>query len=127
MKTDAERFGVLRTDVGDNYDSELLLSVATTFARYADHVENRLMSFDFMRLVRLIRANPARLVETVEEFRQLYEPAHPRQPVNWNPNAGYGMKLFLSPRNPLVRMLRTHYPSDHRVWTYITVGTRRYH
>lgn len=121
MKTDAERFGVQRTEVGDTYDTDLVLSIVTTYARYATGVEDRLMSHDFMRLLRLLRANPLQLVDTYQEFERLRG-----RDAGWSPNSQVGVRLTMSPRNPLVRMLRTHYPPTHAVWRYIIVKTNRY-
>lgn len=129
MKSDTDRFGIDRTAVNDNYDTDLVLSLIATYARYTAGSEDHLMAGDFMRLMRLLRANPARLVADYDEFREIAE-SEPRVPrnrsINWNPNARYGTRLALSPRNPVVRMLRTHYPPDHRVWNYIIVKTMRY-
>lgn len=120
MKTDAERFGEQRNEVGATYDADLILSVVTTYARYACEAENRLMSYDFMRLLRLLRANPLQLVDTYQEFERLLVGA------GWSPNSQIGVRLTLSPRNPLVRMLRTHYPPTHTIWRYLIVKTNRY-
>lgn len=123
MKTDAERFGVQRNEVGTTYEADLVLSVVTTYARYACEAEDRLMSHDFMRLLRLLRANPLQLVDTYQEFQQL----RPRgDNFSWSPDAQVGLRLTMSPRNPLIRMLRTHYPPTHAVWRYIIVKTNRY-
>lgn len=112
--TTAQRFGTVRAALPDNYDTDLLQSVITTYARHTGSDEDRLMGREFAVLIRLIRANPREMLpffELLERFHAL---------VYITPNEDVGTRLVLSPRNPLFRMLKMHYPPEHRIWNYVT-------
>ena len=123
--TNAQRFGTVRAALPDNYDTDLLQSVITTYARYTGSDEDRLMGREFAVLIRLIRANPREMLpwfELLERFRGPSGNINYAM-VDYTPNEDIGTRLVLSPRNPLFRMLKMHYPPEHRIWNYVTKRT----
>ena len=135
MMTDAQRFGVDLGPLNTEFDAGLIIELITLYAEHAQRDEYRLMGGDFLALLRLIRANPVRLFETEAEVID-YNENERRQAIGytgtgtirdnwrltwWLPNRERGLRMRLSSRHPLSKMLTMYCPPDHAVWRYITV------
>ena len=127
MKTNEERFNYDLGPINPNFDAELIVELVGIYTRYASSQEYRLMADRFVELLRLIRAGPVQLFDNPAEYAAFARNLEDRMPIpsdrptsdRWLPNLHRGMILILSTRHPLVRMLVTHCPPEHRVWRYV--------
>jgi hypothetical protein len=125
MLSDYERYQRLKESPLDTgYDEALVHELLTVISRYTEYWEDRYMGAALFVLLRLIRANPDLLFEDHNAFfaHRGAEEGSRHPTVRWTPNAISGMKLKLSKRHPLYRLLSHHFPVGHRVWRYIDCG-----
>lgn len=124
MYTPQQRFGTPRA-VNDSYDAELINELITIYTVYACRDENRLIGPEFMMLLRLIRTNPAQIIETTEEFANLRTRVPGEVYNDWLPRPEVGLAMVRTKRNPLVQLLSLYLPPTHRVWRYLRVQKQR--
>jgi len=124
MLSDYERYLSRKVEnLAVEYDRELVHELLSAVGSHTQYWEARYMGEAFFVLLRLIRANPDRLFEDHNVFydhRRATGLPHPSG--LWCPDAGSGMKVKMSKRHPLYRLLSHHFPVGHRVWRYIACG-----
>ena len=114
------RFTTLRHQLPDGAPATmpLLEEFLVKLTMYTAHNEAHYMAGDVMWLLRLITLNPARIHNSMQEFRDAEGGAVPGDNM-WEPTIHRALILRMGTRSAMGRFLTAHFPAGHAIWRFV--------